>query len=104
MNETRIEFKATQAIGLIIGGYDIEMRQHLEKFFKFLGIREIIKPDFTRQGLDEAFREIKSKSIIANCHHTRKLLIFVYYSGHGLMYDGLFNSKVEEDQFYPFEK
>jgi hypothetical protein len=59
------------------------MREHLEKFFKFLGIREIRKPDFTRQGLDEAFKEIKLKSIIASNHPTLKLLIFVFYGGHG---------------------
>ena len=45
MEEIKIEprktFEPTQAIGLIIGGYDTKTRQQLEKFFKFLGIRDI---------------------------------------------------------------
>jgi hypothetical protein len=86
MNETRIEFKATRAIGFCIADYDVDIRQQLE-FFKFLGIRDLRKPDFTRQGLDESFKKIKEESITASCHPAEKLLIFVYYSGHGQMYD-----------------
>ena len=74
------KFEPTKATGLIIGGYDIETRLQLE-FFKFLGIRDIIKPDFTRRGLDEAFKKIKEESIIASVHPTRKLFYFVFYSG-----------------------
>jgi len=99
------KFEPTKATGLIIGGYDIETSLQLE-FFKFLGIRDIIKPDFTRRGLDEAFKKIKEESIIASVHPTRKLFYFVFYSGQGALLNGmtgiLFNSsRVEEHQFYP---
>ena len=106
--ETRKEFKPTKATGLIIGGYDIDMRLQLE-FFKFLGIRDIIKPEFTRRGLDEAFKKITAESLIASVHPTRKLFYFVFYSGYGGAFSngmtGIYlSSEVEEDRFYPFEK
>ena len=53
--ELRKTFEPTQATGLIIGSQDIDMRQ-LQEFFEFIGIRDVRKPDFTRQGLNDAFK------------------------------------------------
>ena len=53
--EPRKTFEPTQATGLIIGGYDDIGRQPQE-LFKFLGIKDVRKPEFTRQGLNDAFK------------------------------------------------
>jgi len=58
--------------------------------------------------LDDAFKKIKEESITASCHPAIKLLFIAFYGGQGVLSNGmtriLFNSKIEEDQFYPLEK
>lgn len=74
--------------------------------FKFLGIKDV-KVCHTKQGVESALNAIQDEFILASVSPKVKILLFVYYAGHGEMKNGMteiiFNEG-QSDEVYQLEK
>lgn len=76
-------------------------------FFSGLGIKDITKTENgDADSLDEGFKKLREKFKEADKSRTKKVLAFVYYSGHGAMDTTtkiVLNSEDKIEQIWPLE-
>ncbi len=58
----------------------------MKRHFDYLGIEEVIEAEESHEKFEQSFKKIKIKVLQASLSKT-KLFLYVYYAGHGVMYN-----------------
>jgi hypothetical protein len=69
----------------------VEDEKNVRSFFKLMNIPDkniVIEIDLTYKQMNDFLKEIKQMYLLASTHPSTKILCFVWYGGHGEMFDG----------------
>jgi hypothetical protein len=75
----------------------VEDEKNLRSFFKLMNISDkniVIEIDLTYKQMNDFLEEISKIYLQASNHPSKKILCFVWYGGHGEMFDGSASTQV----------